>query len=146
MLITPCGPARNPVLLIHQVPSGWMEAQTPSATSCVSGGPGVWMSLVRLLITNPLAVGRHPLPAQHGVPEVIRPLPLGPRALPQVALAAQAEPLEHRGRGPVARIAVSGDPVLAPRPEQVAEQQPGRLGRVSPPLVGRRDREPDLGL
>ena len=23
MLMTPCGPARKPVLLIHQVPSGW---------------------------------------------------------------------------------------------------------------------------
>src|ERR1051325_1259664 len=118
MLITPCGPVRKPVLLIHQVPSGWMYAHTPSATSWVSGRPGTSMSLVRLLIRDPLAVCRHPLPAQHGVHQVIRPLALGPGALPQVALAAQAEPLEHRGRGQVARVAAGRDPVLAPCPEQ----------------------------
>src|ERR1041384_7636244 len=145
MLITPWGPVRNPVLLIHQVPSGWMYAQTPSATSCVSGRPGASMSLVRLLITDPLAACR-PLPAQDGVQQIIGPLALGPGALPQVALAGHGEPLEPRGRGQVARVADGRDPVLAERPEQVAEQQPGRLGGVPPSLEGRRDREPDLGL
>jgi hypothetical protein len=31
MLMTPCGPARNPVLLIHQVPSWWRRLKLPYA-------------------------------------------------------------------------------------------------------------------
>ena len=41
MLTTPSLPTKNPVLLMHQLPSGWMYAKTPSLTSSVRGGAKV---------------------------------------------------------------------------------------------------------
>src|SRR5262252_4918401 len=68
-----------------------------------------------------------PLLTQQAVQQVIGPLALGPGALAQVALAAHAQPFQHGGGCRIPRIAVGGDPVLAPRGEQVTHQQARRL-------------------
>src|SRR5262249_48726604 len=74
-----------------------------------------------------LASSRVPLLTQQPIQQVVGPLALGPGALAQVSLAAHAQLFQDGGRRQISRIAACGDPVLAPRGEQVAHQQARRF-------------------
>jgi hypothetical protein len=86
-----------------------------------------------------------PFAAQDAIEQVVGPLALGPGALQEVAFAAHAHPLQHRGRAGVAIVAGCPDPMLALLDEQVVQQPADRLGRVAVALVLGREGEADLG-
>ena len=102
-----------------------VAAARPTERETISG-PGLRPDR-QSVVSSPAGL---PLVVQRAIEQVIGLFALGPGALPQVALPPHGQPFQHGDRRRIPRVAAGRDPVLPPG-EQVAHQQPHRLGGIA---------------